>query len=123
MSYHDILKEKVWGYFMIIPVVLVSILFLFGMWYIVTSSSDRYECGEKIVSIDDCGDLSPASDSIFKLATESQLNQIINLLGTIAACLKFFVFVIVCWIIAKIALFVMYGTAALKVIDGINQFL
>lgn len=107
---------------MIIPFVLVSILFLLGMWFILTSSSNQNRGEEKIVSIDDTGDLSPVSEPFFKLVAENQLNQIINLLGTILACLKFIVFVIVCWIIAKIALFAMYGTAAVKVIDGIIQF-
>lgn len=103
--------------------IIVSVLFLLGMWFILTSSSDRNRNEEKIVSIDDTGDLSPVSEPFFKSVTEAQLNQIINLLGTIAACLKFMVFVIICWIIAKIALFVMYGTAVVKVIDGITQFM
>lgn len=107
---------------MIIPFVLVSILFLLGMWFILTSSSNQNN-DEKIVSIDDTGDLSPVPESFSKLVTENQLNQIINLLGAISACLKFIVFVIVCWIIAKIALFVMYGTAILEIFDSITQFM
>lgn len=103
--------------------IIVSVLFLLGMWFILTSSSDRNRDEEKIVNIDDMGDLSPVSEPFFKSVTEAQLNQIINLLGTISACLKFIVFVIVCWIIAKIALFVMYGTAILEIFDSITQFM
>lgn len=98
-----------------VGIAVFVILFSLGMYFL-TPDFKRDELIENDMA-------APAQEVFFESVTEAQLSRIINLLETIASCLKFFVFVIVCWVVIKIVLFAIYGTAAFKLIEGVNQIL